>query len=42
MLRTFSRIEIKERMTAEDFLRYAPDETKAELIDGVMLVSPPP
>lgn len=42
MLRTPSRVEVSERMTSEEFLRYAPDDKKAELIDGVMIVSPPP
>ncbi len=42
MLRTLSRVEVVERMTAADFFHYAPDDQTAELIDGVMIVSPPP
>jgi len=42
MLRILSRVEIAERMTARDFYRRAPDDRKVELIDGVMIVSPPP
>jgi Uma2 family endonuclease len=42
MLRTFSRVEVTERMTSEEFFCYAPDDKKAELVDGVMIVSPPP
>ena len=42
MIRPPSRVEIVERMTSEEFLRLAPDEQKAELIDGVIIVSPPP
>jgi Uma2 family endonuclease len=41
MLRTFSRVEVRERMTSDEFFRFAPDDKKAELIDGVMIVSPP-
>lgn len=37
-----SRVEVAERMTSEDFLRYAPGDQKAELIDGVMIVHSPP
>lgn len=37
-----SRVEIADRMTADEFFQYAPDAEKAELIDGVLLVSPPP
>lgn len=42
MLRMMSRVEVSERMTSEEFLRWAPDEKKAELIDGVIVVAPPP
>lgn len=42
MLRTLSRVEVVERMTAADFFHYAPDDQTVELIDGVMIVSPPP
>jgi len=38
----FSRVEVAERMTAEEFFRYAPEDQKAELIDGVMIVHSPP
>lgn len=41
MLRTLSRVEVEERMTADDFLRFGPDD-KADLIEGVIVVSPPP
>ncbi len=39
-IRIKTRVEIAERMTAEEFWNYAP-ETKAELIDGVMIVHSP-
>jgi Uma2 family endonuclease len=39
---TFSRVEVAERLTSADFLRYAPENKKAELIDGVIIVAPPP
>jgi Uma2 family endonuclease len=42
MLAQASRVEIAERMTAEEFFQYAPDNQKAELIDGVLHMSPPP
>jgi Uma2 family endonuclease len=42
MLRTLSRVEVTERMTSEEFFRYAPNDKKVELIDGVIIVSPPP
>lgn len=42
MLRELSRVEVSERTTAEEFLKYAPEDKKAELIDGVIIVSPPP
>jgi Uma2 family endonuclease len=38
----YSRIEIAERMSADDFFRDAPEDRKAELIDGVMIVPSPP
>lgn len=38
----YSRVEIAERMTADEFLRDAPEDRKAELIDGVMIVPSPP
>ncbi|GIK42071.1 MAG: hypothetical protein BroJett011_59040 [Chloroflexota bacterium] len=42
MVTTFSRVEVAERLTSADFFRYAPEDKKAELIDGVMIVPPPP
>jgi Uma2 family endonuclease len=42
MLQTFSRVEVAERLTSADFFRCAPEDKKAELIDGVMIVAPPP
>ncbi len=38
----FSRVEVAERMTSQEFFRYAPEDQKAELIDGVMIVQSPP
>jgi hypothetical protein len=32
----WNRVEIAERMTAEEFLEWAPETHKAELIEGVM------
>lgn len=37
-----SRVEIAERMTAADFWQDAPENQKAELIDGVMVMHSPP
>lgn len=37
----YSRVEIAELMTSEEFLLHAPPE-KAELIDGVLILVPPP
>ena len=34
-----SRVEVAERMTTEAFFRHAPEDRKAELIDGVMIMS---
>lgn len=42
MLQTLSRVEVVERMTAKDFFRRAPEDRKAELIDGVMIMPSPP
>ncbi|NJN98806.1 MAG: Uma2 family endonuclease [Anaerolineales bacterium] len=42
MVTTFSRVEVAERLTSADFFRYAPEDEKAELIDGVIIVAPPP
>lgn len=41
MLQTLSRVEVAERMTAKDFFRRAPEDRKAELIDGVMIMPSP-
>lgn len=38
---TWSRVEVAERMTAAEFWQEAPDDRKAELIKGVMLMAPP-
>ena len=40
--RLLSRVEVAERMTSSEFFRYAPEDQKAELIDGVMIVHSPP
>lgn len=37
-----TRVEVAERMTSEEFFRYAPEDQKVELIDGVMIVHSPP
>ena len=37
-----TRVEIAERMTAEEFLELAPEDRKAELIDGEMVMPSPP
>lgn len=42
MLASPSRVEVAERMTADEFFEFAPETQKAELIDGVMIVAPPP
>ncbi|HET9224066.1 MAG TPA: Uma2 family endonuclease [Roseiflexaceae bacterium] len=39
---TWSRVEVAERMTAAEFWEEAPDDRKAELINGVMIMAPPP
>jgi len=39
---TRSRVEVAERMTAAEFWRAAPEDRKAELINGVMVMAPPP
>jgi len=41
-MNVLSRVEVAERMTSEEFFRYAPEDQKAELIDGVMIVHSPP
>jgi Uma2 family endonuclease len=42
MQRAYSRVEVEERITSEEFLLRAPEDQKAELIEGVMVVAPPP
>ncbi|HRQ39700.1 MAG TPA: Uma2 family endonuclease [Chloroflexota bacterium] len=42
MLAQLTRVEIAELMTAEEFFAFSPDDEKAELINGVYVVSPPP
>ncbi|BCX05219.1 MAG: hypothetical protein KatS3mg053_3157 [Candidatus Roseilinea sp.] len=42
MLQALSRVEVVERMTAREFFRRAPEDRKAELIDGVMIMPSPP
>lgn len=37
-----SRVEVAERMTAKEFFRDAPEDRKAELIDGVLIMASPP
>jgi Uma2 family endonuclease len=39
---TYSRVEIAERMIAAEFFRDAPEDRKAELIDGVLIMPSPP
>jgi Uma2 family endonuclease len=39
---TWSRVEVAERMTAAEFWTDAPDDQKAELINGVLIMAPPP
>jgi len=41
-MNVLTRVEVAERMTSEEFFRYAPKDRKAELIDGVMIVHSPP
>lgn len=36
------RLETLERMTADEFFLYAPEDQPCELIDGVLHMSPPP
>lgn len=40
-MQMLSRVEVMERMTAADFFRDAPEDRKAELIDGVMIMPSP-
>jgi len=42
LTRTLTRVEVAERMTSEEFFRYAPEDQKAELIDAVMIMHSPP
>jgi len=42
LTRTLTRVEVAERMTSEEFFRYAPEDRRAELIDGVMIMHSPP
>ena len=42
MLKPLSRVEVVERITAEEFFRVAPEDRKAELIDGVLIMPSPP
>ncbi len=37
----WTRVEVAERMTSDEFWQWAPDTQKAELIDGVMIVHSP-
>ena len=37
-----NRVEVAERVTVEEFLRVAPENRKAELIDGVIIEPMPP
>jgi hypothetical protein len=37
-MNVLTRVEVVERMTSEEFFRYAPEDQKAELIDGVMIM----
>jgi Uma2 family endonuclease len=39
---TWSRVEVAERMTATEYWEAAPDDQKAELINGVMVMAPAP
>lgn len=41
-MQMLSRVEVMERTTAADFFRDAPEDRKAELIDGVMIMPSPP
>ena len=40
-MQVLTRVEVAERMSSGEFLRYAPEDQKAELIDGVMIVPSP-
>lgn len=41
-MQMLSRVEVMERITTADFFRDAPEDRKAELIDGVMIMPSPP
>lgn len=38
----YSRVEVAELMTADEFFEVAPEEQKAELINGVLIMMAPP
>ncbi len=40
-MQVLTRVEVAERMTSAEFFRYAPEDKKAELIDGVLIVPSP-
>jgi Uma2 family endonuclease len=42
IITTWSRVEVAERMTAAEFWQEAPEDHKAELINGVLIMAPPP
>lgn len=42
MQRGYSRVEVEERMTSEEFFREAPEDRKAELIDGILILPAAP
>ncbi|HEY0781309.1 MAG TPA: Uma2 family endonuclease [Thermoanaerobaculia bacterium] len=42
MQHTYSRVEIEERITSEDFFARATDRPQTELIDGIVIAVPPP
>lgn len=42
MQHAYSRIEVEERITSEEFFRRAPENQKAELIEGILVMAPPP
>jgi Uma2 family endonuclease len=41
-MQMLTRVEVAERMSNDEFLRYTPEAQKAELIDGVMIIQAPP
>jgi len=42
MQHAYSRVEVEERITSDEFFRRAPENQKAELIEGVLIMAPPP